>query len=142
MTAAPCLAQNVTVNNDLSFGAVYPGIPKVVDKAQAGMAAEFYVSGTPGAEVAIDLYLPRYVNLGGFNMKTIFRETDCAVDTSATPDQSIPLFDDLDPWHRLTYRLGSNGLTLWLGGTVIPDLQQGQGSYSGLLEIRVEYTGN
>ena len=135
-------AQNITVNNDLTFGTVYPGIPKTVSKYTAGFAAEYYVSGTAGNEITIDLSLPKYMNDGSLNMQMIFMETDAAIDTSASPDQSNPEFDDLDPWHTLTYRLGSNGLYLWLGGIVVPGLTQGEGNYNSSIVITVTYTGN
>lgn len=135
-------AQNVTVNNNLTFGTVYPGIPKTIPKTTAGLAAEFYVSGTAGSEITIDLALPTYMNVGSSNMQVIFQETDCAIDTSATPDQSNPEFNNLDPWHTLTYRIGSNGLYLWLGGIIVPGLSQTEGSYSSNIVITVTYTGN
>ncbi len=135
-------AQNVTVNNDLNFGIVFPGIPKAISKRAAGSAAEFLVSGTPGSEVTIDITLPKYMNIGSSNMQLIFRENDAAIDTSASPDQSSPIFDNLNPWHTLTYRLGSNGLTLWLGGTVVPNLVQTEGAYNASIVITVAYTGN
>ncbi|NOY89314.1 MAG: DUF4402 domain-containing protein [FCB group bacterium] len=140
--ASLSFSQNVTVNNDLIFGAVFPGIPKTISKYTAGSAAEFYVSGTAGSEITIDFALPKYMNNGGLDMQMIFNETDCSIDTSATPDQSNPLFDNLDPWHTLTYRLGSNGLTIWLGSTVVPDVYQIQGNYSASIVITVAYTGN
>ncbi len=134
--------QSITVNNDLSFGDVFPGIPKSVAKTTPGSAAEFLVSGTAGSEVSIDFTLPTYMNFGGYNMQLIFRDNDCALDSSAAPDQTAPGADNLDPWHTITYRLGSNGLTLWLGGTVVPRLNQRQGSYSALIVLTVAYTGN
>ncbi len=140
--ASQAEAQNVTVNNDLTFGIVFPGIPKIISKRAAGAAAEFFISGTPGSEITIDVTLPKYMNVGSSNMQLIFQETDVAIDTSATPDQSSPMFDNLDPWHTLTYRLGSNGLTLWLGGTVVPNLVQTEGAYNASIVITVAYTGN
>lgn len=138
----PAGAQNITVNNDLVFGAVFPGIPKTITKRTAGGAAEFLITGTPGAEVTLDFSLPTYMNNAGNNMQMIFTETDCALDSSATPDQSAPTLDDQDPWHTITYRLGSNGLTTWLGGTVVPKLVQPQGSYSAFIVLTVAYTGS
>lgn len=134
--------QNVTINNNLAFGTVYPGIPKTTSKYTAGFAAEFYISGTAGSEVAIELALPKYMNVSSANMQMIFQETDASIDTSATPDQSSPGFDNLDPWHTLNYRLGSNGLYLWLGGIVVPGLTQTEGSYTANIVITVTYTGN
>lgn len=135
-------AQNVTVNNDLVFGSVFPGIPKTITKYTAGSACEFQITGTAGDEITIDFTLPTYMNSSGFSMQMIFGETDCAIDTAATPDQSDPEFDDLDPWHTLTYRLGSGGMYVWLGGTAVPALRQQQGDYSASIVITVQYTGN
>jgi hypothetical protein len=142
MTGDLCRGQNITVNNDLVFGDVFPAIPKVIAKTTAGSAAEFYVSGTAGDEVTIDFTLPTYMNDGGNHMQLIFNKTDCAMDSSAAPDQTNPGYNNLDPWHTLTYRLGSNGLTIWLGGTVVPQIIQRQGSYSGSIVLTVAYTGN
>jgi len=135
-------AQSITVNNDLVFGDMFPGIPKIVSKNAAGSAAEFYVSGTAGAELTIEFALPTYMNTGGFNMQMVFTETDCAMDSSATPDQSSPGYNNLDPWHTITYRLGFNGLTIWLGGMVIPKVVQYPGDYTGTIVVTVTYTGN
>lgn len=135
-------AQNVTVVNNLQFGNILPGIPKTIDKTNAGAAAEYYISGVAGSEVSIEFTLPTYMNDVGNNMQLIFAETDCSIDTTASPDQSSPIFDDLDPWHPLIYRLGSNGMTVWLGGTAVPKLIQTPGDYSGSIVITVTYTGN
>lgn len=135
-------AQNAVVNNDLTFGDVFPGIPKTISKTTPGSAAEFFISGTAGSEVAIDFTLPTYMNDGGNNMQMVFRDNDCALDTSATPDQTNPGSNNLDPWHTITYRLGSNGLTIWLGGTIVPKLWQKKGSYSSVIVLTVAYTGN
>ena len=135
-------AQNVSLNNDLVFGSVFPGIPKTITKYTAGSACEFQITGTAGDEITIDFDLPRYMNVSGYNMQMIFNETDCSIDTSASPDQSDPEFDDLDPWHTLTYRLGSSGMTIWMGGRVVPALRQQQGSYTASIVITVQYTGN
>jgi hypothetical protein len=141
LVAGPIAAQNITVNNNLSFGDVLPGIPKTIDKANAGSAAEFHVAGTAGSELTIDFALPTYMNMSGWNMQLIFNESDCAMDSSSTPDQSNPGYDDIDPWHTVTYGLGLNGLTIWLGGTVVPKLQQANGSYSAQIVLTVAYTG-
>lgn len=140
--AKPAGAQSITIVNDLTFGDVFPGIPKMVLKYTPGAAAEYLITGTAGAEITIDFTLPTYMNAGGYNMQLIFRENDCAADSSASPDQTNPGYDNIDPWHTITYRLGSSGLTVWLGGTVIPKLKQQQGDYSGAIVMTVNYTGN
>jgi len=133
-------AQTITINNDLVFGNIFPGIPRTIDKSAAGSAAEFHVSGTAGDELTVDFTLPTYMNQSGFNMQMIFNQTDCAMDSSATPDQSNPGNDNLNPWHTITYNLGLNGLTIWLGGTVVPGLNQKNGSYTASIVLTVAYT--
>jgi len=136
-------AQTISVVSNLSFGNVFPSVPKVVSKYTAGAAAEFHVSGTAGSEVQITfLFLPTYLNQSGFTLSVLFSNTDCAMDSSATPNQSNPGYDDLNPWQPITYRLGMNGLTIWLGATAIPNIGQKPGSYSGPIQVRVQYTGN
>ena len=130
-------AQNATAVSPLRFGNIYPGIPKQVTKYDAGGAAEFHVSGVAGDEVSIEFSLPTYMNSGSFHMQMVFGETDCSMDSSAAPDQSNPGHDNLDPWHPITYRLGSGGLTIWLGGTVVPALVQKPGDYSAILVLTV-----
>jgi len=135
-------AQSITINNDLTFGDMFPGIPEEVSKYAAGAAAEFHVSGTAGSELSIEFTLPTYMNMSGFNMQMVFPEDACAMDSSAAPDQSSPGYDDLDPWHPITYRLGFNGLTIWLGGMVIPKIAQIPGDYTATIVLTVTYTGN
>jgi hypothetical protein len=136
-------AQTISVVSNLSFGNVYPSVPKVVSKYAAGAAAEFHVSGTAGAEVQITfLYLPTYINQSGFTLSVLFSNTDCAMDSSATPSQSNPGFDNQNPWQPIIYRLGMNGLTIWLGASAIPNIGQKPGSYTGPIQVRVQYTGN
>jgi hypothetical protein len=135
-------AQSITINNDLTFGDMFPGIPKEVSKKAAGSAAEFHVSGTAGSELSIEFTLPTYMSMGGFNMQLVFPEDACAMDSSAAPDQSSPGYDDIDPWHPITYRLGFNGLTIWLGGMVIPKIVQIPGDYTATIVLTVTYTGN
>ena len=113
-------AQNATVNNNLVFGDVFPGVPKTITKYTAGAAAEYLITGTTGAEVTIDF----------------------SMDARNNPDQSSPQEDNLDPWHTITDRLGPSGLTVWLGGTVVPKLMQTDGAYNASIVITVAYTGN
>lgn len=135
-------AQTITVNNNLLFGNMFPGIPSKISKYTASSAAEFHVTGTNGAELSIKFTLPTYMSNTGFNIQLIFFNTDCSIDTSATPDQAAPTFDNLNPWTNLTYRLGSTGMLLWLGGTAVPRIVQPPGAYSATIVLTVSYTGN
>lgn len=133
----------VVKNNDLLFGQMYSGIPVTVDKTDAGSAAEFLITGRADMEVIIDFNLPTYMNQSGFNMGLIFSNTDCSADSSGTPDQSSPTFNNLNPWTTITARLGNSGqLVVWLGGLAVPKLVQSPGSYTGTIQIIVDSTGN
>ena len=134
--------QNPTKINDLVFGSMYPGIPKVINKTTAGEAAEFHISGNPGDEVIVTFTLPTYLYQSGYNFQLSFSNTDLSLDTSATPSQSSPMVNNLNPWVPQTYRLGSTGMTLWLGGAAIPKLVQQSGSYSATITLTVDTTGN
>jgi hypothetical protein len=135
-------AQDVTVDENLTFGAIFPGVPKTISKYIPGEAAEFLITGTPDAEIAIDFTLPSYMHTTGDNMQMIFSTTDCAFDTTATPDQAHPQEDNINPRNTIVYRLGSNGITIWLGGSVVPTLNQKSGDYTAIIVLTVSYTGN
>lgn len=134
-------AQTVTGVSDLEFGNMFPGVPQVVTN-KSSSAAEFTVTGTAGAEVTLDFLLPEYVSISGGNMPLLFSTTDCSLDSSLVPDQSSPSADNLNPYETITYRLGSNGLTVWLGGRCVPGLVQKAGDYSATIRLTVTYTGN
>lgn len=141
LIAAGSTAQTITLNNDLVYGNMFPGIPKTISKYTVGAAAEFHVAGTESSEISIQFSLPTYMNKNGFNIQLIFFNTDCSIDTLASPSQSSPLFDNLNPWTTLTYRLGSAGLLIWLGGTAVPKLVQPPGAYTATIVLTVAYTG-
>jgi hypothetical protein len=135
-------AQTVSSEEDLRFGDVLPGVPKTVAKTDPNGAAEFLVTGTEGAEVTIDFDLPLYFSTSGATMPVIFYDTDCAVDSTNPPDQSSPGYDNLNPYSTITYRLGSAGLRIYLGGKIVPGLVQKPGDYSATIRVTVTYTGN
>jgi hypothetical protein len=135
---------DITVNNNLVFGDVLPRVPKTVSKRAAGQAAEFHVSGPAGQKVIVTFTLPEYMNMTGYSMKMIFYETDCAMDSTLNQasKQSSPGYDNIDPWHPITYGLGTNGLTIWLGGKVVPGMVQPPGDYAADIVIRVDTTSD
>jgi len=137
-----CRGQNIIINNDLTFRDMLGGVPKVVLKNTAGSAAEFLVTGTAGAEVTVDFTLPQYMYSSGYTLQLIFTDTDCAMDSSATPDQSNPGYNDRNPWETQTYRIGSNGLTIWLGALALPRTNQQPGDYTAPIVLTVTYTGS
>lgn len=129
----------VSVVNDLTFGSILGGVPKKIDKATAGTAAEFLVTGVAGSDVTVEFALPTYMNDGTYNMQMIFTNTDCSMDSSTSPDQTSPDYNNLDPWDVLSYTIGSGGITVWLGGKVVPRLLQDPGSYTADIVITITF---
>jgi len=134
-----CQVSGVSVVNDLSFGNVLGGVPKKVDKGTPGAAAEFLVTGIAGSDVTIEFALPTYMNDGTYNMQMIFNNTDCAMDSSSSPDQTSPDYDNLDPWDVNSYTIGSGGITIWLGSKVVPRLLQDSGDYTADIVVTVTF---
>ena len=141
LSLTPAMAQvsGVTVVNNLAFGDIFPGIPKEISEKTPGQAAEFSISGVAGSEVQIDFTLPTYMNNVGYNMQLIFKDTDCSLDSSASADQTAPLYADQNPWKAIVYGIGSGGISIWLGGKAVPKLKQAEGSYSADIVITVTY---
>lgn len=141
LIAAGSKAQNITINNDLVFGDMFPGVPKTISKYTAGAAAEFNVRGTNGAEVSIQFTLPTKMTKIGVSIQMIFFNTDCSIDTRPNPNQASPLHDNLNPWQTHLYRIGPQGITIYLGGTVVPRIVQPPGAYTADITLTVAYTG-
>ncbi len=141
LIAASSPAQTITVNNNLVFGDMFPGVPNTISKYTAGAAAEFHVRGTTGAEIAIQFTLPTKMTKIGVSIQLIFFDTDCSVDPRPNPLQTSPLHDNLDPWSTLLYKLGARGLTIYLGGTAVPRIVQPPGAYTADITLTVAYTG-
>ena len=134
--------QTPSAVNSLTFDNIYPGVPKAVDKRTAGKAAEFNVTGDPGSEVYVDFTLPAVMTKGTDVMPLSFSNTDCSIDSSDPGDQSNPPWDNLNPKIQNTVTLGSGGLSIWLGGKVIPSIAQPQGAYSADIIITITPTGS
>lgn len=135
----------VVGNNNLQFGTVTPGLNKLVDKSQPGLAGEWSISGTAGAELAISFALPDSMVLVAdttVGLRINFAGTDASWDDGTGGGQLAPA-GTLDPNGPTTRRLGfSGGLLIWIGGGVIPRISQTGGSYAADVVLTVAYTGS
>jgi hypothetical protein len=124
----------VTKNNDLSFGAVFPGVNKSI-AVTAGGAAKFTVSGQASTQVNLSFTLPATIASGGNNL-TIntwtghYNTLDAPTGgTSFTPSTSAT-----------TATLHTDGsLYVYVGATAAPTAAQVAGSYSGTMTMTVVY---
>lgn|GEM_PF-269667 len=138
----------VTAVQPLDFGQVYQGVAKIQDQTNDALSGIFGITGESSAVISIYLVLPQYIALadGSDRMTIAFRTTDCTVDTMNLTPSTVGAGDgwvDVDP-NNLPNNLvvGSGGQTnLYLGGRVIPSVDQAAGNYAGDIICNAAYTG-
>jgi len=136
---------SISGENNLQFGNVTPGVNKSVDKSQPGFAGEWYITGTPGAEITLDFALPDSLLLvadSANGLRVDFSNTDASFDDGSGGGQLAPA-GTLDPNGMGTENLGGTGeMRVWIGGTVYPRISQTGGDYAEDVVLSVAYTGN
>jgi hypothetical protein len=148
-TATVLTALTVTATAPLAFGNVLQGVPKSVAKDDAA-AGIFTINGAANAGVAMYMQLPDYVVLadGSDRMVIAFGITDANVDTTGGGDPTAFVaadgYIDQNP-HNLPN--GANlsdagAANIFLGGRVVPTVDQTAGAYSGEIVLTVAYNGS
>ena len=138
----------VTAIQPLDFGIVFQGVAKSQDETSDANSGIFNIVGQGSAGISIYLALPAYMALptGVDRMSVAFGINDCALDTMNTSPSTVVAGDgwiDQDP-NNLPSGLvvGQAGQTnIYLGGRVIPSVDQMAGAYSGDIICTVAYTG-
>jgi hypothetical protein len=139
---------SVTAVQPLDFGQVYQGVAKIQDETDDALSGIFSIAGAGSAGISVYLTLPQYMALpdGSDRMTVAFGTTDAAVDTMNLTPSTVAAGDgwiDQDP-NNLPGNLvvGQGGQTnLYLGGRVIPSVDQAAGNYTGDIICQVAYTG-
>ena len=143
-TATVLSALTIIGNHDLQFGTVTPGVNKSVDKASTGFAGEWLITGVTGAEISLDFTLPDSLILADstVGMRIDFSNTDASF-SDGTGTQVTPT-GVINPNGPSAERLGaiSGEMTVWIGGTVYPDLTQTGGDYAAEVVLTIAYTGS
>ena len=144
LQAVAVVSSSLTVQgtSQLDFQTVVPGVDKAVDKATAE-AGEFTVAGGgPGAEVQLTFTLPNQLLSGANSMPVVFSTTDASYATDVLRTQSPPTAI-CNPYIVTTANLAADGgMTVWIGGEVMPSPVQSAGTYSANIELTVTLTGN
>lgn len=121
---------DVTAGVDLDFGVVLPGVPSQVLPVDGGT---FTVSGAVDQDVIVNFDLPATLLAGALSMPVSF---DAGYGAGA-PSTA------LDPNSDATVGLGATGgWDVFLGGTVLPAVDQAAGDYSGTVTLTVSYPGS
>jgi hypothetical protein len=142
--AAPAAAQGRPLNpfgrQNLTFGAVLPGVRTTVSRLDAANAGQFEVRGQRLTEVEIDLTLPvALVSTSGRTLPLEFGPADGGI--SSTP--VIGASTAFDPRVPVRWRLSNNGRAyVFLGGSAVAAPNQAGGAYSATVVLTVAYTGN
>ncbi len=137
-------ALTITGTNNLNFGNVTPGTPKLIDKqTDVGLAGEWTLSGNPTAELTLDFTLPDSLRTAsGSAMVVSFGITDASLDDGSGGGQTAPS-SILNPLIVETRNIGAGGaLTIWIGGQVSPTPAQTGGAYAADIILTVTLTGN
>ena len=149
-TATVLAVLSVTATQDLDFGNVYQGVAKVQDETDDALSGIFTITGEASADISCYMQLPDYVALatGADRMTIAFSTTDAtfsvltagAPSTPSAPGVGATL--NTDP-HNLTGTIiGAGGTSqIFLGGKVIPSVNQAAGAYSADIVLTVAYIG-
>jgi len=123
---------------DLEFGDLIPGFGRTVAADHAD-AAQFLITGAPGAQVSIGFTLPTMLTrVGGTETFGITFGAGSA-GRGPTANGIVATFD---PSAAHLANLPGGNLYVTLGGAVGTDPAQAAGSYSATVTMNVDYTGN
>lgn len=135
-----------TATSALAFGNVYQGVAKSVAK-NAADAGVFTLSGQASAQITIYMQMPEYLQ-GPSNDRMViaFGTQDVNVDTTANANPATPGagYQDQSPFNlpTVTLRASTGIVHLFLGGKVVPSVNQTAGAYSGDIVLTVAYNGS
>ena len=147
-TATVQAVLQVTATAALAFGTVYQGIPTSIanDNASAGI---FTIGGQGGAGISIYMQLPDYLSTatGDDRMVVAFSSTDASVDSTANVDPTSfgSGWANTDPHNfpaATVVGLPGNQSAIFLGGKVIPSVDQAAGAYTADIVLTVAYNGS
>ncbi|MCK5125111.1 MAG: hypothetical protein KAR42_02550 [candidate division Zixibacteria bacterium] len=151
-TATVVAALTVTASSPLAFGTVYQGVPKSISKNVAD-AAVFDITGQANADLLLYVSLPEFIatSTGDDRMVISFTATDADIDTALVgagdPATFVGGWQAEDPHNLMGVAggdpcLGDAGLcAIFIGGKVIPTLDQTAGAYTGDIILTVAYQG-
>jgi len=119
----------------LTFGVVFPGVPRFVPRTDPVGSGEFDIRGQKNSTVLLQLTLPpSLTGPGGAAMPVTFGPNDAGYSDSGAIGAQI----GFDPTVGGSGVLGKNGQgTVFLGGTARPTGGQAAGAYTGTVVLTV-----
>jgi len=146
-TATVLAVLSVTATQSLNFGNVYQGVAKTQDETSDANSAIFAITGQASSAISCFFQLPDYVALadGSDRMVITFSTTDATYAPAAGATPSVPGAGatlNTNPRNLTGTSLGAGGgAQIFLGGKVIPSVNQAAGAYSADIVLTVAYTG-
>ncbi len=136
----------VTATSSLVFGTVFQGVPSSIANNNAN-AGVFTITGQGGAGLSIFMQLPDYLSTstGDDRLVVAFSTTDASVDSTANVDPTTfgVGWQNTNPHNfpSATTMGGGGQAAIFLGGKVLPTVDQTAGAYSGDIVLTVAYNG-
>ena len=142
---ATILAALQVTGGTLAFGNVYQGVAKSIANNNAS-AGVFQITGAGLAVISLYMQMPEFLQ-GPSNDRMViaFSTTDASVDSTGNinPAAFATGWQNINP-HAFpaTTTIGGGGVAaIFLGGKVIPSVNQTAGAYTGDIVLTVAYTG-
>lgn len=141
---------SVVATQALDFGNVFQGVAKIQDETSDANSGIFTIAGAASAGISVYLQLPEYLALadGSDRMAIAFSNQDATYSVLAAAAPSTPSAPgagallDQNPRALVGTAVGVGGTSqIFLGGRVIPSVNQAAGAYSGDIICTVAYTG-
>jgi len=138
LLAVPLHAQRpltVTGVRGLTFGAVLPGVPRIILRTDPANSGEFDIRGPNNSRMLLSFVLPvAMTGPSGALMPLSFPAGDAGYSQS----QSIGSQVGFDPKQPFTATLSNNGRgAVFVGGTANPTTNQRAGAYTATLTLNV-----
>lgn len=123
---------------NLSFGALLPGVPTTIDALDLARSAQIEVKSLQGALFEIRFTLPSALTGAGALLPLAFSSSSAGVSASSAPSTLVRF----DPNYatRFTF-LTTNKVTFFLGGQARPAGRQPIGTYSAPVVVTITNLG-
>ncbi len=125
----------VTGVRGVTFGAVLPGVPRVVTRTDPANSGQFDIRGLNRSNVLLTFILPlTMTGPAGAQMPLVFGSSDAGYSRV----QAIGSQVGFDPKQPFTATLANNGRgSVFLGGTANPTANQRAGAYTATITLTV-----
>jgi len=126
---------NVTGVRGLTFGAVFPGVPRVISRSDPANAGQFDIGHAKFAPIQLTFTLPSVmVGPAGATMPLIFGASDAGYSSPETITSQV----GFDPRVPFTTALDKNGrAAVFIGGRAQPAPSQRAGAYTATITLTV-----